>query len=75
MSLIIEQKLDNAFFTETGTRIYTTGAYLVPMEITLNGEKQYVWVVDEFKDDSYDEDGKICSPVIYSTKKKGVLSY
>ena len=33
MSLKIEQRLDNHFFTEIKPRLYTTGAYLVPMEI------------------------------------------
>ena len=70
MSLRIEQKLIDSYFTEEEPKIYTTGAYLVPMEITLNGEKQYVWVVDEFKDDSYEEGGKICSPVVYSAKRE-----
>ena len=75
MSLRIEQKLIDSYFTEEEPKIYTTGAYLVPMEITLNGEKQYVCVVDEFKDDSCDEDGKICSPNVLSTKKKDLISY
>ena len=55
MSLRIEQRLDNEFFTETGPRIYTTGAHIVPMKIKIGQNTRYVWVVDEFKDDSYDE--------------------
>ena len=73
MSLKIEQKLIDNRFTETEPRIYTKGAYLVPMEIMVNGEKHYIWVVDEFEDDSYDENGKICSPCVFSNKKKDLL--
>ncbi len=47
MSLRIEQKLGNYSFTEAVPRIYTTGAYLVPMSIIVNGEPRYIWVVDE----------------------------
>ena len=70
MSLKIEQRFDDVFFTETGPRIYTTGAHIVPMKIKIGQKQRYVWVVDEFKDDSYDEDGNICSPVVYSKKGK-----
>ncbi|MDI6767602.1 MAG: hypothetical protein QME52_12340 [Bacteroidota bacterium] len=33
MSLKVEQRLDDFFFTESNPKIYTTGAHLVPMEI------------------------------------------
>ena len=47
----------------------------MPMEITIDGEKQYILVVDEFNDDTYDEDGKICSPAICTTQKKNLIGY
>ncbi len=72
MSLRIEQKLDNTFFTETGTRIYTTGAHIVPMRIKIGKKQRYVWVVGEFKDDSY-LDGKLCSPVVYTDRLENLL--
>jgi hypothetical protein len=75
MSLKIEQKLKNSFFTEEKPRVYTTGAFLMPMEVTIEGEKQYIWVVNEFNDDTYGEDGKICSPVICTTQKKNLIEY
>ncbi len=75
MSLKVEQRLKNIFFTEEEPKVYTTGAFLVPMEITIDGEKQYVWVVNEFNDDTYDEDGKICSPAICTTQKKNLIGY
>ena len=39
MSLIIEQRLDNFFFTESGPQIYTTGAKLIPMVIKKGNKK------------------------------------
>ena len=69
MSLRIEQKLIDSYFTEEEPKIYTTGAFLVPMEIVVNGERSYIWVVDEFEGDSYNKEGKICSPLVFSTKK------
>jgi len=75
MSLKIEQRLKNYFFTEEKPKVYATGVFLVPMEVTIEGEKQYVWVVDEFNDDTYDEDGKICSPAICTTQIKNLIGY
>ncbi|MBU1153226.1 hypothetical protein KKB84_04550, partial [bacterium] len=51
-SLKIEQKLDENTFAESKPRIFTTGAFLVPLEIIKNGIKRYVWVVDEFADNA-----------------------
>ena len=69
MSLRIEQKLDENTFTESKPRVFTTGAFLVTMEITKNGIKRYVWVVDEFIDDTYNDDGIICLPNLYTHSK------
>lgn len=65
MSLKTEQFLDDSFFTESEPRLYATGAYLVPMKIKTNGKERFVWIVDEFKDDTY-LDGELCSPFVYS---------
>jgi hypothetical protein len=65
MSLKVEQFLDNSFFTESEPRLFTTGAYLVPMRITNDGKERFVWIVDEFKDDTY-LDGELCTPNVYS---------
>lgn len=35
------------------TVIYTTGAFLVPQEVTLNGEIRWVWIVTLFEDDTF----------------------
>ncbi len=73
MSLKIEQKLDENTFTESCPRIFTTGAFLVPMELTQNRKKRFIWVVDEFIDDTYNDDGVITSPNLYSHSKDCLL--
>ena len=65
MSLKTEQFLDNSFFTESEPRIYTTGVYLVPMRITTDGKERFVWIADEFNDDTY-LDSELCTPNVYS---------
>ncbi len=65
MSLKTEQILDNASFTESEPRIFATGAYLVPMRIKTHGKERFVWIADEFKDDTY-VDGELCTPNVYS---------
>lgn len=67
MSLKIEQRLLNHQFSEFEPRISTSGALLVPMEIEVNGEKLFIWVVDEFCDDTY-LDGELISPRLISNK-------
>lgn len=72
MSLKIEQRLDSVFISEHKPRIYATGVYLVPMKV-IDGEKErYVWVVDEFNDDSY-LNGELCSPIEYTDNLKDLL--
>ena len=73
MSLKVEQRLDNNTFTEFEPLIYTTGAYLVPMQINFNGKKRYIWIVYEFDDDTYDENGEFCSPVVYSNSINNLI--
>lgn len=73
MSLKAEQILDNFFFSELQPKIYTTGAFLVPVKIMKGKTERYVWVVYEFDDDSY-LDGDLCSPTIYSDKLKNLIS-
>jgi len=66
MSLKIEQRLDGESFTELAPRIYSTGVYLVPMCVSLKNKKRFIWVVDEFDDDTFDQNGLICEPIIYA---------
>jgi len=65
MSLKVEQKLNSYEFTEKAPSIYTTGAYLVPMKIKVGNTYRFIWVVDNFNDDSY-KDGAICEPLPYA---------
>ena len=65
MSLKVEQRLDDFFIAESEPKIYTTGAHLVPLELVQGKKKRYVWVVDEFYDDTY-FDGDKCSPNVYA---------
>lgn len=74
MSLKVEQRLDDFFFTESSPKIYTTGAHLVPIELLHGRKKMYVWVVDEFDDDTY-FNGDICSPNLYANTIENLLNY
>ena len=73
MTLRIEQKLEENTFAESKPRIFTTGAFLVPMKIIKNGEKRYIWVVDEIIDDTYNKSGIICSPNLYTSDKENLF--
>lgn len=74
MSLKIEQKLDQHFFTQAEPRIFTTGAYLVPMQIVVDGKQRYVWVVDEFEDETYNDEGLSVSPNVYADNLTALLN-
>ena len=68
MSLKAEQIFKKFQFTERCPRIYSDGAYLVPMKIQIHGKDQFVWVVDEFNDDVFDSEGNNISARIISDK-------
>ena len=72
MSLKVEQRLENSFFAKIEPRIYTTGAYLVPMRVVVNGESRYVWVVDEFKDDTFADE--LILPNVYAQNITDLLN-
>lgn len=57
MSIKTEQILRNCQFAERQPRIYSTGVYLVPMKIQIRGIDQFVWVADDFNDDTFDSEG------------------
>jgi len=67
MSLKIEQRIIRNQITEFEPRIYSTGVHLVPMKVKLGGKENFVWVVDEFDDDTYFDD-KLISPQVISDK-------
>ncbi|HVA97368.1 MAG TPA: hypothetical protein VNG53_00620 [Bacteroidia bacterium] len=63
MSLKIEQRLIGNQITDVEHRIYSTGVHLSPMKVELNGIEKFIWVADEFIDDTYSE-GKNISPKV-----------
>jgi hypothetical protein len=63
-NLQIDQVLQGTKFTENKPRIYATGVYLVPMKIFVKGTEQFVWVADDFKDESFDSGGNVISPKV-----------
>ena len=52
MGLKIEQRLLNNEFTEDEPKIFSTGVYLVPMKIKEEGKEKFIWVAEEFEDDT-----------------------
>ena len=72
MSLQVEERLGGFRATLPSPKIYTTGAYLVPIVIMVGDSKRFVWVVEQFNDDSY-HDGKLCSPVVLSDSLEKIL--
>lgn len=71
MSLKIEQRLAGVYLdTESEPRFYTTGAHLVPLKVN----EYYVWVVEEFEDDTYDVKGNVCSPLLFSKNLSSLVN-
>ena len=62
MSLKVEQILSNFQFTERQPRVYSVGVHLVPMKINIKGIDKFIWVADEFYDDTFDVNGNNISP-------------
>ena len=52
MGLKIEQRLLNNEFTEDEPKIFSTGVYLVQMKIKVEGKEKFIWVAEEFEDDT-----------------------
>jgi hypothetical protein len=52
--------------------IFTTGAFLVPTRIKLNGKDLWTWTVSEFIDDSF-KDGIVYNPREYAEKNEDLL--
>ena len=67
MSLKIEQRIIGNQITEFEPKIYSTGVHLIPMKVELDGKEKFVWVADEFKDDTF-FDGKNVSPKVLANK-------
>lgn len=60
--------------TEMVPQLFTTGAFISPRKIIVDGEAVWLWVVDAFEgDDSY-YDGEVCNPLENSETKKGLFA-
>ncbi len=64
MSLKIEQRLLGNEFTENKPIIYSTGVFLVPLKVEINGIFKYIWAVENFSDTTYFEGKEITTNVI-----------
>ncbi len=73
MGLKIEQRLLNYEFTEIQPKIFSTGVHLVPMKINVKGKEKFIWVAEEFEDDSF-FDGKNIIPRVISNNIKELLT-
>lgn len=52
--------------------IYTTGAFLRPVKIAVDGKERWAWVVIEFEDDSF-RDGDVYNPKEFGENKDELL--
>lgn len=73
MGLKIEQRLLNKEFTEAEPKIFSTGVHLVPMKISVEGKEKFIWVAEEFEDDTY-FDGRNISARIIANKIEELFS-
>ncbi len=60
----------NKFKSESQPLIYTTGAFLKPLQVIDSlGVERWMWFVSEFTDDSY-FDGEIYNPLEFANSKE-----
>lgn len=52
--------------------IFTTGAFLKPVKVSINGRECWMWVVTEFIDDSF-KDGEVYNPIEFAESKNELL--
>jgi hypothetical protein len=55
-----------------GPRLFTTGAFIIPVEIEVNGVAQWRWIVEAFVDDTF-YDGEIYNAPDYANTKENLL--
>jgi hypothetical protein len=55
------------FTDKHNPQIYTTGAFLRPMQVKdANDNDIWIWAVEKFEDDSYNN-GEVCNPLEVAT--------
>jgi len=75
MPIRITPKLHEMYPVDTEPIIFTTGAYLIPMKVKVGDEVGYVWVMNEFVDDTFIcPDAKDCSPCVFSKTREGIFN-
>jgi hypothetical protein len=72
MSDSTEEYLKPVPVTKGSPMIYTTGAFISPTMRVIDGEEVWMWVVEEFTDDSY-MDGKVCLPKEFAYSSDDLL--
>lgn len=72
MSLKIEQKILGNQITDIEPTVYTTGAHLIPLKTIINGVEKYVWVVNEFDNDTL-FNGENCSVNVIANNKNNLI--
>lgn len=73
MGLLRDQKQLGINIVGNSPVIYTTGAYLVPMLINKGGKLRYVWVVEEFHDDTFNSEGELITAIHLADSKDNMI--
>ncbi|MDQ3754198.1 MAG: hypothetical protein M3371_05635 [Acidobacteriota bacterium] len=58
---------------ENRPALFTTGAFISPRKITVDGKEHWFWIVESFEGDSYFE-GAVCNPLESSETKQGLFA-
>jgi hypothetical protein len=57
-------------------RFYTSGAYIIPQEVTFDdGTVVWRWIVDEFNDDTFNDDGEYVSVNDAADTAEGLINF
>jgi hypothetical protein len=72
MSLKVEQKILGSQITDFTPTVYTIGAHLIPLKVIINGIEKYIWVVNEFDNDTF-FDGKNCTVHVIAENKNDLI--
>jgi len=58
---------------ENCPQLFTTGAFISPRKINIDGKVYWFWVVDGFEDNSF-YDGDVLNPLEFSETKEGLFA-
>lgn len=57
---------------ENNPVLFTTGAFIVPRKIDVDGKKIWFWIVESFEDDTF-YNSKLCNPHEWAETKHQLL--